>query len=192
MRLAQGIFVLLSMKHGMWKIRSKVDSKGLALVCGRQHNLSPPTIEKSQTQKRPAPKKKRRTDENIKKTDDGSSLQRNGTVEERHDSDDEKLDEQSDDNEDMIGGECELMDVCIDQWSETRVSDYLISQHPPPPLVAITEMHVRLRASHKFFCTFANTAGQECSLWISDVILAQAYRQLYLEAKEKFVTAAQR
>lgn len=80
-----------------------------------------------------------------------------------------------------------------DHWSEARVTECLCTHAGVlPTLLRVTEMHARLRGSHKFLCVFQNVAEEECNVWLSDVLLFRYYREQYDEIKKMFVAAVAR
>lgn len=171
----------------MWKV--KLSGTPLPLVSGSQQSLSPPVEPK----KKPSTKKRRPSK--------CSTVEGVPSVEERQPAKVEvagpspkkprarateaalvRSDEPS-----------ELASCPRDHWSEARVTNCLCTHTGVlPTLLRATEMHVRLRGSHKFLCVFQNTAGDECKVWLSDVLVFNYYQDQYDQIKEMFVAAVAR
>ena len=173
----------------MWKIKLEGDT--LPLASGRQKTISPPshTLKTLNTSTKKTP---RRTKKKEKKNQTQSDA--DCSVNNTQDPEPEPTEEMAGESvEPCPAKECELMNFSVDMWSESRVATWLTNNCAPlPPLTKITEMHVRIKASHKFMCTFLNNAGQECSVWVSDILLFHHYQDRYMQAKEDFLQAVQR
>ena len=80
--------------------------------------------------------------------------------------------------------EFELSKLSNDHWTESRVTECLCNHTGTlPQLLDIKEVHVRLRASHKFHCVFANNVGEECRLALRRACLHALLRSLRVTRK---------
>lgn len=86
----------------------------------------------------------------------------------------------------------DLMQLSPDFWTEKRVREHFAKSQGELPLVRVHEMHVRMNASHKFYCEFANAHGERCMVWLADTLLFAHYPSVYTDIKGRFVEAASR
>lgn len=85
-----------------------------------------------------------------------------------------------------------LLDSPPTYWTESAVYAHLCDDaRVQPALVDIREFTVRRFGAEKLLCTFVNNYNEECTVWVSGVLVFTHYAAMYARARAEFAAKFQ-